>query len=227
MAEETPLEKSNTEDISQTVRIFRPISSGYELKKDLSPKIKRNLPSDLNENKQQKLNSANSLSFIPKNIIGVTERKYDYFGQTYNLNNKTSYNLQYPNNNYYAQTYYAPNPFQNSQYHYQNYFYPKSYNYNSFYNYNINQYPKLTPLSSSSSTQTYSKQTNNYLNDLKIKQNNFIPKSMRENNNELNKDGIIDLNSNIQEYTIKNVPLKKKEEEIKKINDDPIKKDLM
>ena len=205
MAEETPLEKSNTEDISQTVRIFRPISSGYELKKDLSPKIKRNLPSDLNENKQQKLN---------------------YFGQTYNLNNKTSYNLQYPNNNYYAQTYYAPNPFQNSQYHYQNYFYPKSYNYNSFYNYNINQYPKLTPLSSSYSTQTYSKQTNKNLNDLKIKQNNFIPKSMRENNNELNKDGIIDLNSNIQEYTIKNVPLKKKEEEIKKINDDPIKKDL-
>jgi len=55
MAEETPLAKPETKYVNKTMRIIRPISSGYEIKKDISPEIERNLPSELNENKQQKL----------------------------------------------------------------------------------------------------------------------------------------------------------------------------
>ena len=65
---EPPLIKPEPKFINHSNRILRPISSGYELKQDIEPEIKRCLPSELNENKQQKLNIS-AKAFIPKKSI--------------------------------------------------------------------------------------------------------------------------------------------------------------
>ena len=100
------------------MKLFRPISSGYELKDDIAPEIKRNIPSEIKEKKSQKLN-INAPSFIPKKSF-ANKKKNDNSDKTYNLNNKASYNPYFTNNsinqNYYNQPYYSTNPFQISQY---------------------------------------------------------------------------------------------------------------
>ena len=54
--DEAPLLKPEAKFLNHSTRIPRPISSGYELKQDIAPEIKRNLQSELNENKTQNLN---------------------------------------------------------------------------------------------------------------------------------------------------------------------------
>lgn len=65
---EPPLVKPDPKFVNQMQKIIRPISSGYELKQDIAPEIKRNLPSEIPENKKQGLN-INAPLFIPKGNI--------------------------------------------------------------------------------------------------------------------------------------------------------------
>ena len=114
MADETPNIKPEIKYLNNQMRIASPLSSGYELKKDITPEIKRNLPSELNENKSHKLNIIES-SFIPKLKSCATEKKNDYSGTFYYPN----YTNNIINQNYYSQPYYATNYFQTSQNQYQ------------------------------------------------------------------------------------------------------------
>ena len=239
---ETPLVKPEVKFLNHSSRILRPISSGYELKKDLDPEIKRNMPSEINENKQLKLNIA-APSFMPKNKHPEgTEKKYNYSGKTFNHNtqfaNNMNMNNMNNNMNNYNQPYYPNNAYPTTQFQYQP-FYPKNYNNNMNYmaqtqynipynpnpysnnsfNYNRNQY-QSNILSKSYNTQAQTKQNNKSLIPLKPTDNSFIPKSMRVNNtnstNKPNEELISGLNKNAAEYIPQNETLKKREEEIKK-----------
>ena len=90
---EAPLPKLEANYVNHSQRIIaRPISSGYELKQELPPEIKRNLPSEISE-KQHGLN-INAPSFVPKlkQAGGGMGKKPDYSGTTYK---KPYYNPQY------------------------------------------------------------------------------------------------------------------------------------
>ena len=238
---EAPVAKPEGKYINHQNKIARPISTGYELKQDIDPEIKRNLPSELHENKQLKLN-INAPSFVPK---VKPEKKPEYSGSTF----KPNYNSQYANNmnnmynmkimnsmnnnnNYYGrQPYYANNTYQAQQFQIQPNFYPKNYmnnipntqnnNNNQFYNmsslgYNVNQNSQPIPLSNSYNNQMHTKQDNKSSIPLKPTQKTFIPKSMRENKRKPTDDGSISLNKDAPEYIPQNETLKKREEEIKK-----------
>ena len=142
---EPPLVKPEVKYASQTTRIPRPISSGYELKQDLAPEIKRNLPSEISENKQHGLN-INAPSFIPKiKHLGEIEKKKDFPGNNYNpyynplyikgmnnmnymnnMNNMTPMNNMNSNTNYFNPSYYSNNTYQ-KHFQYQQGFFPKNY----------------------------------------------------------------------------------------------------
>ena len=171
---EPPLIKPEPKFINHSNRILRPISSGYELKQDIEPEIKRCLPSELNENKQQKLNIV-AKAFIPKKkYIGDNKKKNDYENISYKpqyINNMTSMNsMNNINNiNYYSQPYYGNNLYQAKQYQYPNSFYPKNYGYNmsNMAEYNKNQYSQETPLSKTFKGQTEMAQCNK--NEIRFK----------------------------------------------------------
>ena len=241
--EETPLAKPETKFLNNPNRIARPISTGYELKKDIDPEKKRNMPSEINENKSLKLNIL-APSFIPKKRTPVGSdsnnpgKAFDHnmqFTNNMNMNNmNNNMNNSMNNMNYYNQGYnqgyYPNNAYQTQQYPYQP-FYPKNYTNNTIahkqynipfntstysnngFNYNKNQYSQSNNFPKPNNTQTQTKQ-----NKLKLAVNSFIPKSMRENNNtkKSNEEKISGLNKDAPEYFPQSEALKKKEEEIKK-----------
>ena len=65
--DKAPFVKPEAKFLNHSTKLLRTISSGDELKQDIVPEIKRNLPSELNENRAQKLN-INSTPFVPKNM---------------------------------------------------------------------------------------------------------------------------------------------------------------
>ena len=240
--EETPLAKPETKFLNNPNRIARPISTGYELKKDIDPEKKRNMPSEINENKSLKLNIL-APSFIPKKRTPVGSdsnnpgKAFDHnmqFTNNMNMNNmNNNMNNSMNNMNYYNQGYnqgyYPNNAYQTQQYPYQP-FYPKNYTNNTIahkqynipfntstysnngFNYNKNQYSQSNNFPKPNNTQTQTKQ-----NKLKLAVNSFIPKSMRENNTKKsNEEKISGLNKDAPEYFPQSEALKKKEEEIKK-----------
>ena len=201
-------------------RILRPISSGYELKQDINPEIKRNLSSELNENKQQRLNIVVK-TFIPKKKYIQIKNDYENisYKPQYKINMTSMNNIN--NINYYSQPY-GNNLYQAKQYQYPNSFYPKNYGYNmsNMAEYNKNQYSQETPLSKTFEGQTEMVQCNKNEIRFKIKPiSSFIPKSMREQNYKPSENAITNLNPDAPEYTPQNEALKKKEEEIKKLKE--------
>ena len=241
---EAPLPKleANYVNHSQQRIIARPISSGYELKQELAPEIKRNLPSEISE-KPRGLN-INAPSFVPKlkQAGGGMGKKPDYSGTTYK---KSYYNNPYGNNIninmkamgivnninsnpiYYGQPYYGNNTYKNSQYQYQPNFYQNSYGYNmtnttntqynnqynSMRNNNMLEYNKNQ---NSQPTPLASSDKPQKQTFLKYTNVTFIPKSMRVTSNKTPEDAISGLNKDAPEYTPQNEALKKKEEEIRK-----------
>ena len=239
---EPPLVKPEIKYSNHTQRIVRPISSGYELKQDIAPEIKRNLPSEINE-KQHGLN-INAPSFVPK--FKQNEKKPELSGSAYkpyyppqylnnmNMNNMKNMNMvnnmNSMNTNYYPQSYYSNSTYKPSQYSYQPNFFQKNYGYNmnnstnpqynnQFYNMHNNnmiEYNKNQNIHQTPLSNSYkpSTQTN-----LKVSNAKFIPKSMREVNNKPTEDTISGLNKDAPLYTPQNETLKKKEEEIRKMKE--------
>ena len=148
MSDEIPLKKPEAKHLNKGRIPLRPISSGYELKKEIDPELQRNLPSEVDN--KQKLN-INAPSFVPKNknILSTNEQKKPHepylkknFNSYNNVNNNYMYNQRIINNNmnsgYYPNAQYAFNggmyqnynnpPAQPAQYGYQqNNFYPNMY----------------------------------------------------------------------------------------------------
>lgn len=176
---EPPLVKPDPKFVNQMQKIIRPISSGYELKQDIAPEIKRNLPSEIPENKKQGLN-INAPLFIPKgkHLVG-NEKKKDYPGNNFNnyypqqymnnmnnipymnsMNNMNNMsNMSSMNSNSYYNQYYYPNNTYQKQFQNQPGFYPP--NFGSYVNNNMqNQYNNQYRNKHNMNTSDYNKNQN-------------------------------------------------------------------
>ena len=176
---EPPLVKPDPKFVNQMQKIIRPISSGYELKQDIAPEIKRNLPSEIPENKKQGLN-INAPLFIPKgkHLVG-NEKKKDYPGNNFNnyypqqymnnmnnipymnsMNNMNNMsNMSSMNSNSYYNQYYYPNNTYQKQFQNQPGFYPP--NFSSYVNNNMqNQYNNQYRNKHNMNTSDYNKNQN-------------------------------------------------------------------
>lgn len=131
------------------------------------------------------------------------KKKYEYFESLckpyYNqfMNNM---NYMNNNNNYYSQPFYVNNIYQNQQFKY-----PIGFNSN---NYDLNE-------NNMTNIQYNNQLLNKKPTPLKSSANKYIPKSMREYNNEL----ISSLNKDALEYIGRNELLRKEEEERKKMKE--------
>ena len=176
-----------------------------------SKKEKRNLPNEINKN----LRNINARPFVPKNKQHVGNGNNYYYPQNINRMNNV--------NNYYNKPYYPNNIYQGQN---NNSDFNKQYMNTLQLSYmkrgleNKNQYSQINHLLYPNIISEHAKEDNKRTTRLKVTCNSFIPKSMRENNNnKLNEVSISSLNTSAPEYTPQNIALKKKEEEIRKMKE--------